>query len=178
MKKEIWYVIKSMGFIILLCFGLFLFLSLFASCSKEPITPGNYQVGTVPVEDTSTWQWQYSDGGVLPNWNSQINDLVGTKWVLTKMVSGYSTTYPNDTIKFVSATNYILNSNAVRPYNLSSSVASTNKTLTLNYFYPFGGSHYSGEVGQFFISDGVINNCEFKNIQNTTSTIRAWFVKI
>ena len=179
MKKEIIYVIKSFGIIILLCFGLFLILSLFVSCSKEPITPGSYQAGTLPVEDTTTWQWQYSNGGTLPNWGiNQGNDLVGTKWVLTKVMSGFATTYPNDTIVFVSSTNYTCNNNAVRPYQLTAGVASTNKTLSLYYFYPFGGSHYSGEVGQFFVSDGVINNCEFINIQNTTSKIKAWFVKI
>lgn len=179
MKKEIIYVIKSVGFIILISFGLFLFLSLFASCKKEPITPGNYQAGKVPPEDTTTWQWQYGNGGTLPNWNgNQLYDLVGTKWVLTKVVTGFATTYPNDTIKFINNNNYVLNSNAARPYQISAGVASTNKTLTLYYFYPFGGSHYSGEVGQFFVTDGVINNCEFMNIQNSTSTVRAWFVKL
>ncbi len=178
MKKEIIYVVKSIGLIILLCFGLFLFLSLFTSCKKEPITPGNYTAGTLPQEDTTTWQWQYGNGGTLPTWGSQVNELIGTKWVLTKVISGFATTYPNDTIRFISNTNYTCNNNAPRPYQLSAGVASTNKTLTLNYFYPFGGSHYSGEVGQFFVSDGVINNCEFMNIQNTTTTIKAWFVKI
>ena len=179
MKKEIIYVIKSFGVIILLCFGLFLILSLFASCSKEPITPGSYKAGTVPPDDTTSWQWQFGNGGTLPNWSgNQANDLVGTKWVLTKVMSGFATTYPNDTIVFVSNTNYTCNNNAVRPYQITAGVASTNKTLSLYYFYPFGGSHYSGEVGQFFVSDGVINNCEFTNIQNTTSKIKAWFVKI
>jgi len=156
MKKEIIYVIKSIGVIILLCIGLFVILSLFASCNKEQITPGNYKAGTLPVDDTTTWQWQYGNGGTLPNWGgNQGNDLVGTKWVLTKVMSGFATTYPNDTIAFVSNTNYTCNNNAVRPYQITAGVASTNKTLSLYYFYPFGGSHYSGEVGQFFVSDGV-----------------------
>jgi hypothetical protein len=171
MKKDIIYVIKSVG--------LFLFLSLFPSCNKEPITPGNYKAGTLPVDDTTTWEWQYTNGGTLPNnTGNQLYDLVGTKWLLTKVVTAFSTSYPNDTLKFINNNNYILNSNAVRPYQISAGVASTNKTLTLYYFYPFGGSHYSGEVGQFFVTDGVINNCEFMNIQNTTSTVKAWFVKI
>jgi hypothetical protein len=151
------------------------------SCKKEPITPGNYTAGTPTPEDTTTWQWQYENGGTLPNWGgsgSQTNELVNTVWVLTKVVSGFATTYPNDTIRFVSNTNYTLNNGAVRPYQLTAGVASTNKTLSLYYFAPFGGSHYSGEVGQYFVTDGVINNCEFMNIQNTTSTIKAWFTKI
>lgn len=151
------------------------------SCKKEPITPGNYTAGTPTPEDTSTWQWQYGNGGTLPNWgngSNQTNELAGTKWLLTKVVTAFATSYPNDTIRFVDNTHYTLNSGAVRPYQLTAGVASTNKTLSLYYFAPFGGSHYSGEVGQFFVSDGVINNGEFKNIQNTTSLVKAWFVKI
>jgi hypothetical protein len=153
---------------------------LIVSCEKEPITPGNYGAGTPTPPDTTTWQWQYGNGGTLPNWGSgtQTNELVGTVWVLTKVVNGFATSYPNDTIKFVNNTNYTLNNGAVRPYQLTAGVASTNKTLSLYYFAPFGGSHYSGEVGPYFVTDGVINSCEFTNIQNTTSTVKAWFTKI
>jgi hypothetical protein len=179
MKKEILYIAKSIGFIILLCFGLFLFLSLFASCKKEPITPGNYSAPKPPPEDTTTWVWQYGDSGVIPTWGgNQNNDLFGTTWVLTKVVSAFATSYPNDTIRFVSNTNYTLNNGAVRPYQLSSSAGSTNKTLALYYFAPFGGSHYSAQVGFYFVTDGFMNNAEFTNIQNTTATTRAWFVKL
>jgi hypothetical protein len=156
--------------------------ALLTSCSKEEITPGNYSAGTVTVGDPNNWQSQYQDGGVLPTWGTgpsgTNNELVGTTWVLTKVVSGFSTTYPNDTIRFVSNTNYTLNNGAVRPYTLSSSAGTTNKTLTLNFFQPFGGSHYSGQVGFYFVTDGVITNAEFRNIQNTTSTLRAWFTKV
>jgi hypothetical protein len=55
---------------------------------------------------------------------------------------------------------------------------STNKSLNLYYFYPFGGSQYSGQVGQYFVEDGVMSNIEFTDLQNSTATIRAWFVKI
>lgn len=155
---------------------------LLVGCSKEEITPGNYTVGTVVIGEPNNWQADYQDGGVLPTWGTgpigTNNELVGTTWVLTKVVSGFSTTYPNDTIRFVSNTNYTLNNGAVRTYTLSSSVGTTNKTLTLNFFQPFGGSHYSGQVGFYFVSDGSIVNAEFHNIQNTTSTLRAWFTKI
>lgn len=159
---------------------IFSLVILITSCKKEAITPGNYTAGTPTPQDTSTWQWQYQNGGTLPNWGggNQTNELVGTTWVLTKVVTAFATSYPNDTIRFITNTNYTLNSGAVRPYQLTSGVASTNKTLSLYYFAPFGGSHYSGEVGQYFVSDAVINNCEFKNIQNTTSLVKAWFVKI
>ncbi len=181
MKKEITYIIKSIGLILLLCFGLFLILSLFASCNKEPITPGNYKAGT-QENDTidNSWVNNYQNGGTIPTVGGtmQNNELFGTTWVLTKVVSAFATSYPNDTIKFVSNTNYTLNNGAVRPYQLSSSAGSTNKTLALYYFAPFGGSHYSAQVGFYFVSDGFMNNAEFTNIQNTTATTRAWFIKL
>lgn len=180
MESEKKYIIKSIGFIILITIGLFFILTLLASCKKEPITPGNYKPNTPPEPDTTTWVWQYTNSGTLPNWGSgnQTNDLNGTKWVLTKVVTAFATSYPNDTIRFVSNTNYTLNNGAVRPYQLSSSAGSTNKTLALYYFAPFGGSHYSAQVGYYFVSDGYMANTEFTNIQNTTMTVKAWFTKI
>jgi len=157
----------------------FLTCLLLASCKKEPITPGNYNPNVDPPEDTTTWVWQYGNGGTLPNWSpNQNNDLYGTTWVLTKVVTAFATSYPNDTIRFVGNTNYTLNNGAIRPYQLSSSAGSTNKTLALYYFAPFGGSHYSAQVGYYFVSDGFIANAEFTNIQNTTMTVKAWFTKL
>ena len=136
MKKEIIYVTKSIGLIILITFGLFLFLSLFASCKK--ITPGSYSQNQPKPADTTTWEWKYTYKGVLPNWGgSTNNELVGTKWVLTKVVTAFATSYPNDTIQFVTNTQYKCNFYALRTYTLTAGVASTNKTLTLNYFLPF-----------------------------------------
>jgi len=153
---------------------------LITSCSKDEITPGNYGPGTPPVTDTTNWQDQYGNGGTLPNWGTTptSNELVGTTWVLTKVVTAFSTSYPNDTIRFVSNNNYTLNNGAVRPYQLTAGVASTNKTLSLYYFQPFGGSHYSAQVGFYFVSDAAISQAEFHNIQNTTNTVIAWLTKI
>ena len=167
--------------VLLLVLVILLIILLLTSCDKEPITPGNYQPGISETTVNNNWQSQYSDGGVLPNWGSggtQNNELVGTKWVLTKTVTAFATSHPNDTIRFVSNTEYTLNNGATRPYQLSAGVASTNKTLSLYYFQPFGGSHYSGQVGYYFVSDGFITQAEFHNIQNTTQTVMAWFTKI
>jgi hypothetical protein len=159
-------------------FSLLLSSLIIVSCKKEPITPGNYTAGT-PQQDTTTWVWQYGNGGTIPTGGgTQNSELLGTTWVLTKVVSAFATSYPNDTIRFVGNNNYTLNNGAVRPYQLSSSAGSTNKTLALYYFAPFGGSHYSAQVGFYFVSDGFMNNAEFTNIQNNTATTRAWFVKI
>lgn len=149
---------------------------LLSSCKKEEFVP--YKNEETPV-DTAKWQTTYTNGGTLPGGTtSQQNPLVGTKWVLTKLVTSFATEYPNDTIYFYDNTHYFLNQNAYRSYTLSMIPSSTNYELTLKYFMPFGGSHYSANVGYYFVSDGEINNAEFTNIQNTTSTVRAWFVKI
>jgi hypothetical protein len=153
---------------------------LFLSCQTEPITPGNYQSGT-PSDISNDWVNDYVYSGVLPEWPTNFsvqNELVGTTWVLVRITNGYATTFPNDTIRFVTNTNYTLNNGAIRQYQLSSGISTTNKTLTLYHFQPFGGSHYSGQVGYHFVNDGAINQAEFHNIQNTTNTLLAWFVKL
>lgn len=155
-------------------------LIFFTSCKKEFITPGSYEVGKEPQKDTSTWVWQFPDSGVLPNnnTNNDINPIVGTTWVLTKYVTQFATVQSNDTIRFVDNRYYTINNGAVIPYSLSSGVSTTSKTLTLYYFYPFGSGHFSGQVSQNFITDGVISNSEFKNIETTNTLIKAWFKKI
>ena len=125
-------------------------ISLLVSCKKQKLSP--YTQVPEPV-DTTVWQDSYSYGGVLPNLGGSSQTLVGTKWVLRKVVAGFSITYPNDTIKFISNSSYVLNQNGQRPYTISGITGSTNKSLTLYFFLPFGGSNYSGQVGQYFISD-------------------------
>lgn len=150
-------------------------VSLLVSCKKQKLSP--YTQVSEPV-DTTVWQDSYSYGGVLPNLGGSNQTLVGTKWVLRKVVAGFSITYPNDTIKFISNSSYVLNQNGQRPYTISGITGSTNKSLTLYFFLPFGGSNYSGQVGQYFISDGFMNNTQFIDLQNNTYNIIAFFEKI
>jgi hypothetical protein len=150
-------------------------VSLLVSCKKQKLSP--YTQVPEPV-DTTVWQDSYSYGGVLPNLGGSSQTLVGTKWVLRKVVAGFSITYPNDTIKFISNSSYVLNQNGQRPYTISGITGSTNKSLTLYFFLPFGGSNYSGQVGQYFISDGFMNNTQFIDLQNNTYNIIAFFEKI
>jgi hypothetical protein len=150
-------------------------VSLLVSCKKQKLSP--YTQAPEPV-DTTVWQDSYSYGGVLPNLGGSSQTLVGTKWVLRKVVAGFSITYPNDTIKFISNSSYVLNQNGQRPYTISGITGSTNKSLTLYFFLPFGGSNYSGQVGQYFISDGFMNNTQFIDLQNNTYNIIAFFEKI
>lgn len=148
-----------------------------SSCKKDEYEPWVY----VPEEpqDTSKWQDNYTDGGTLPYDTSNAPTIVGTKWVLIKMVTAFATDYPNDTLEFISSNQYTINNGPIpRNYQLNSIPSSTNYDLSLYYFTPFGGSHYSANVGYYFIQDGVIDNAEFSNINNTTSKIRAWFKKL
>lgn len=162
---------KRVSLVVLALIGIALLLS---SCKKEDYTP--YEI-VEETQDTTHWQDGYTNGGTLTG-GSYSNPLIGTKWVLTKYVSAFATEYPNDTIEFISNNTYKLNGGGDRPYTLSNIPSSTNYDLTLNYFSPFGGSHYSGNVGYYFVDDGEINNIEFTNIQNTSMTIRAWFEKM
>lgn len=151
----------------------------FTSCKKEEITPGNYPPNEAPKPAPNDWQNDYTNGGVINNGTAANNELVGTTWVLTEHRQiGYTTYYPNDTIRFISNTQYTIQNSSKRTYTLSTNVASTNKTLTLNYFYPFGGSHYSAEIGGMFVTDGVIISAVFKNLQNSTPNVIANFKKI
>lgn len=150
---------------------------LLSSCKKDTIVPGNYQPNQPPTADTSNWRNTYTNGGGVPT-STVSSGLIGTTWVLTHLQIGFNTTLPIDTIKFIDNTNYKINGGSNRTYQLSSGIGSNSKTLTLNSHFPFGSGNYSGEVASTFISDGVMNNVEFKNTQTTSSTVRAWFTKI
>jgi hypothetical protein len=158
-------------------FYITLTVMLIVSCKK--IEYGNYQVVEEDTPVNTPWQDNYGDGGTISgNGTSTNNQLNGTKWVLVKVVSAFSTNYPNDTITFVSNNRYVLNQNAQRPYTLTSITGSNNRSLTLNWFVPFGGSNYSGQISQYASEDGLMSNIEFNDLQNNTSTIRAWFVRV
>jgi len=144
------------------------------SCEKEDFGQYHTEREEVYANDPNGG---FIYNGTLPT-NTVINDLVGTKWLLTKYVSAFATDFPNDTLEFISPNTYTINSGAIRTYQLSVLPLSTNYDLSLYYFFPFGGSHYSGEIGGTFIDDGEIKNAEFQDIQNSSSTIRAWFVKL
>ena len=85
---------------------LYFIITLFSSCKKEEYI---LFVEEPEVVDTTSWQSTYNNGGTLTGNPSQTNNLVGTKWVLTKVVSAFSTEYPNDTITFTTNNDYVLN---------------------------------------------------------------------
>jgi len=148
-----------------------------ASCTKEE-NFGQYKEEPINTYNAPHDSTMYTQGGTLPTVGAGTNVLVGTTWVLTKYVSAFATEYPNDTIDFTTVTNYTINGGSIRVYALSSIPASINYELSLYYFFPFGGSNYSANVSGMFVDDWTMDNVEFHNIQNTTSTIRAFFTRI
>lgn len=148
------------------------------SCTKNDF--GSYkEVPPVESTDTTDWTKQYSDQGVLnTNPIGGNNELVGTKWVITKYNNGFMNTFPNDTIEYIDNSHYRLNGGAQRTYTLTTLSGSTNKSLTLNFLATLGGSLYSGQVGYYFISDGFISNGEFTDLQYTSKIYKVWMVKL
>jgi hypothetical protein len=164
---------------VLLTFLTILAIFVTTSCKKE-ITPGNYTLGE-QTQDTTTWQWQYTYNGVLPNWGSgsTTNELVGTKWVITRYNIGANTIYPNDTLHFFNNINYSINgvTTPYRTYLIYSLVGSPYKSLTLNDCSTLNGS-FSGDVLPSFIFDNEINGVEFTNNFNSNSIVTVWLVRV
>lgn len=178
-NKKIKKFVISLIITLLVMGGLFLF----NSC-KDDITPGNYTLGE-PSTDTTTWQWQYIDGGVLPDWGTGtvFNELVGTKWVILRYnIGGFNMTVTNDTLEFINNTNYVFNNGqqqTFQTYQITNITGSTNKNLTLNFLTTFGGSNYSGLVGQFFVSQALNTEIPviFNDMQSNT-ILNAWLTRI
>ena len=118
----------------------------------------------------------YTYSGVVGN-PSTSTTLVGTKWVVTKYVQNFVTQLPNDTLEFISTTQYTINGSTPRNYSLSSIVGNNNKSLSLYSFTTLGGD-WSGQVQGTFINDWVINNALFSNMFVTTPDARMGVVRI
>lgn len=163
---------KNIAFLI----GVTLTVLLLSSCYKD----NNPKYVQLPeVIDTTSWESQYVNAGTLPNSTSNThNGLYGTKWKLVKYVTAFASEYPNDTIHFISDTEYkINNQTSIYPYTINSLVGSTNYSLTLKFFSPFGGSHYGGQIGHNYAVDGVMNNVLFSDLYSSI-TLKAWLIKL
>jgi hypothetical protein len=159
--------------------NLFLFMCLFLilSCKKEPVEPVVQQQDMVDSLDN-----EYEYGGVYQNGTgADVLTLSGTEWVLEKVVFKPATTYeyPKDTVRFISDSEYTINSDTLkRKYVLSPVMGSTNYSLSLYFFEPFGGSLYGGQIGAYSIQSGQLSNVEFDDLQDDSKYVTAWFVKL
>lgn len=128
-----------------------LVITLFTSCKKEPITPGNYQ--TTTPEPAPPIQPTYA--GITPTvttTNTTTNDLVGKKF---KIISydiygnGGSTSQAIniDTVYFISGNKYKTNFNGdTLTYNFNNTTYGY-ATFILNSFNPAGGFSLSAIIG-------------------------------
>jgi hypothetical protein len=158
--------------------ALFISTLVFVSCEKETITPAKQPE---PI-DTTKWQDQYTNGGTLPNWNvkpNTNNELVGTNWVLTKIVAGFGSITMNDTIHFIANNKYYVGSDTTNSGLYTLYTSQNNVTLTFKPFIPMNYTQCStNQLGVGFSKGKNITGVEFVNLYNVTSTFKAWFVKI
>jgi hypothetical protein len=118
----------------------------------------------------------YTYGGTITTTTST-NDIVGTKWVVTKFYDGFANNYPNDTLDFFSGTQYRINNGTPINYTLSSIFGNNMSELTLYGFYTIGGD-YSGMVPNSFVTNGEINSALFNDIFGTNNDKLVWMVRI
>ena len=115
---------------------------------------------------------------MIGNSTTSNTTLVNTKWVVTKFIQNFVSTYVNDTLVFISNTQYTINGSSPRNYNLSGIVGNNMKSLSLYSFTTLGGD-WSGQVQSTFINDWVINNSSFINIMNSNlPETRVWITRI
>lgn len=119
----------------------------------------------------------YSYNGVINGSTTVTTNLVGTKWVVTKFIQNFVSTYPSDTLEFISNTQYTINGSTPRTYNLSGIVGNNMKSLSLYSFTTLGGD-WSGLVQNTFINDWVVNNASFTNVMTNNTETRVWMVRI
>ena len=136
------------------------------------------KVGFTGIPVLSNVPAGYTYNGIIGGSTSTNTSLVGTKWVVTKFIQNFVSTYPSDTLEFISNTQYKVNNSTPRTYNLSGIVGNNMKSLSLYSFTTLGGD-WSGQVQSTFINDWVVNNANFTNIMNTNSpSTRLWMVRL
>jgi len=118
----------------------------------------------------------YVYGGVITNTIS-VNDIIGTKWVVTKFYDGFANSYPNDTLNFVNGINYTINNGTPYNYTVSSIFGNNMSELTLYNFYTIGGD-FSGTVPNTFVTNGEINSSLFTDIFNTNNDKLVWMIRV
>lgn len=118
----------------------------------------------------------YTYGGTFTPTTST-NQIIGTKWVVTKFYDGFSNNYPNDTLDFFNGTQYRINNGTPMNYTLSSVFGNNMSELTLYGFYTIGGD-FSGMVPNSFVTNGEINSALFTDIFGTNNDKLVWMVRI
>lgn len=119
----------------------------------------------------------YTYGGTLNNTNVPPQTLEGTTWVLTNYIDNLNNITVNDTIEFISETEYTCSGFGPETYSLTGTLGNNMKTLSLYSFSTFNGD-WSGQVQANFITDGVISNATFVDIMTNQNNKKVWMRRI
>lgn len=140
-------------------FFLFIGLLLLYSCYKEDIKPQQPLAPQPIITDTTIVDSTIS--------------LKNTTWVITKVLNtSFNQEFRSDTLVFIS--NNVYSFDGVQStYNLY--MNNLGYTLTLNNT-PWG--HISGTIYDYNLTQGIIENCQFKNYFTNENVIKIWMTKI
>jgi hypothetical protein len=129
------------------------------SCKKVEIKPQEPLPPQPIITDTS-----FVDSTV---------SLKNSTWVITKVLNtDMNEDFRSDTLVFI--TNNVYSFNGVQStYNLYPN--NTGFTLTLNNTV---WGHISGNVFEFNLTQGVIENCQFKNYFTGQNVVKVWMYKL
>jgi hypothetical protein len=138
---------------------IFIMVLTFFSCKKEEFTPNppNPPVDIITdstlVDSTTTFK--------------------GETWVITQVLNtNFSQEFRSDTLVFLTENSYTFNgSNSI--YHLYTN--SFGYTLTLNNTV---WGHISGTVYDYNLTEGIIDNCQFKNYFTNENSVRIWMYRI
>lgn len=134
-------------------------LFIMTSCVKEEIVPQQ-----PIVQDTS--------GDTIIIHDNQPN-LIGQTWVITKVLNtNFDDEQRSDTLEFVTKDSLTFNG-VPKTYNLYPS--NVYYTLTLNDT-PWG--YISGKIYEYNLTQGIIDNCQFKNYFTGDNVVKIWMKKI
>jgi hypothetical protein len=138
--------------------SLFLLVLLITSCVKEDVTPQQPLPPQPIITDTTSVDSTIS--------------LKNTTWVITKILNtSFNQELRSDTLVFIS--NNVYSFNGVQStYNLYSNTFGY--SLTLNNT-PWG--HISGTIYDYNLTQGLIENCQFKNYFTGQNSVKIWMVK-
>jgi hypothetical protein len=128
------------------------------SCVKEDVTP-NPPNPPIPFYTDTT------------DVDSTIS-LKNSTWVITKVLNtNLSQEQRSDTLVFLTNNTYTFNAN-ISTYHLYSN--NLGYTLVLNNTV---WGHLSGLVYDYNLTQGVIDNCQFKNYFTNEYTVKLWMIR-
>jgi hypothetical protein len=134
--------------------------------------------GVTPTEPAVPYGYTYN--GVVDLNSTPPPTLSNSVWVLTNYFDNLTfDVIANDTLEFISETQYTWNGSNPKNYSLSSIVGNNTKNLSLYSLPTLGGSgDWSGQVQASFITDGVIYNATFVDIVNVGSNKKVFMQRI